>query len=217
MQFTTPSGALEAQLSHVTVAGWTGRDGAAVQHHIEELAALGVRPPSTVPLYYRVSPNLLTQARAIQVLGPDTSGEVEPLILQVGGVFYLGLGSDHTDRALEAVSVAASKQICPKPIAPMLWPLADVQDHLDALTLSTEIDENGAWVSYQEGTFAAIRPLDALIEGAALVEGSAMFCGTLAAVGGVRPAAAYRMTLTDPLRNRTITLRYAVETLPNVS
>lgn len=217
MQFTTPSGALEAQLSHVTVAGWTGRDGAAVQHHIEELAALGVRPPSTVPLYYRVSPNLLTQARAIQVLGPDTSGEVEPLILQVGGVFYLGLGSDHTDRALEAVSVAASKQICPKPIALMLWPLADVQDHLDALMLSTEIDENGAWVSYQEGTFAAIRPLDALIEGAALVEGSAMFCGTLAAVGGVRPAAAYRMTLTDPLRNRTITLRYAVETLPNVS
>lgn len=37
------------------VAGWTGRDHGAVQHHIDELAELGIAPPSQVPLYYRVS------------------------------------------------------------------------------------------------------------------------------------------------------------------
>ena len=31
------------------VAGWTGRDEAALNHHIEELAAIGVPRPSSVP------------------------------------------------------------------------------------------------------------------------------------------------------------------------
>lgn len=214
MQFTTPSGPLPAQLTHVTVAGWTGRDRAAVDHHIAELAALGVAPPSEVPLYYRVSAALLTQAPAIQVLGAETSGEVEPLVLKFGTALYLGLGSDHTDRALEAVSVAASKQICAKPVAPMLWPLDEVVGHIDALRLTTDVEDGGQWTRFQEGTLAALRPLRQLIEGAALPEGGALFCGTLPALGGVRPALSYRMRLSDPVRARAITLHYAVETLP---
>lgn len=35
------------------VAGWTGRDEAALRHHIEELAAIGVPRPSSVPVFYR--------------------------------------------------------------------------------------------------------------------------------------------------------------------
>ena len=38
------------------MAGWTGRDRAAVDHHIAELAALGVAGPSCVPTFYRLSP-----------------------------------------------------------------------------------------------------------------------------------------------------------------
>ena len=37
------------RISHLIVAGWTGRDRAKVQHHIEELALLGVPAPSTTP------------------------------------------------------------------------------------------------------------------------------------------------------------------------
>ena len=36
-------------LNEVVVAGWTGRDIAKVQEHIDELAHLGVKPPATVP------------------------------------------------------------------------------------------------------------------------------------------------------------------------
>ena len=30
----------------LVIAGWTGRDVAALEHHIEELKAIGVQPPS---------------------------------------------------------------------------------------------------------------------------------------------------------------------------
>lgn len=213
MRFDTPNGPLDAEISHLTIAGWTGRDRAAVEHHIEELAAIGVTPPSSVPLFYRVSASLLTQGD-IEVLGPDTSGEVEPLIIRSEGTLYLGLASDHTDRALEATSVAASKQVCAKPVATILWPLDDVAD-LDALQLTTDIEENATWTRYQEGTLAAIRPLADLI--ADLPDNAAMLCGTLPAIGGVRPAQAYRMALTDPATGRTIRLDYSVTTLPVIA
>lgn len=214
MRFETPQGPVEAEIQHLTVAGWTGRDRAAVDHHIAELAEIGVTPPSAVPLYYRASANLLTQNSGIEVLGEETSGEVEPLVLRVGGAMFLGLASDHTDRALEVSSVAASKQICAKPVSRALWPWEDVQGHLDVLELATDVEEDGGWVRYQEGTLAAIRPLPELIAGAGLPDQAAMLCGTLPAIGGVRPAARYRMALTDPVRGREIRLEYSVTALP---
>jgi hypothetical protein len=36
---------------YAVVAGYTGRDAAAVQHHIDELAAIGVAPPPSVPMF----------------------------------------------------------------------------------------------------------------------------------------------------------------------
>ena len=42
------------------IAGWTGRDQAAVERHIAELAAIGVARPLAVPCFYRVGANLLT-------------------------------------------------------------------------------------------------------------------------------------------------------------
>ena len=60
---------LELELRLLVIAGWTGRNLAAVQHHIDELAALGVPGPSKTPLFYRVSADLVTQADEIQVLG----------------------------------------------------------------------------------------------------------------------------------------------------
>ena len=217
MRFDTSDGALDVDIQEVIVAGWTGRDGDAVQHHIDELAALGVAPPSEVPLFYRVSAGLLTQDAEVQVLGEATSGEVEPLVLRAKGTLWLGLASDQTDRKLEAVSVAASKQACPKPVATEVWRFDDVEDHLDALTLRCEIEEDGTWVVYQEGTLAAIRPLRELISNAALPDSSAILCGTLGAIGGVRPATRYRMLLEDPKLSRRITLDYSVRTLPIVA
>ncbi len=221
--FQTDYGPRQFDLRALTIAGWTGRDAAAVQHHIDELAALGVPPPSDVPLYYRAGAELLTQAGAIAVLGPDTSGEAEPMVIaDETGTLWLGLGSDHTDRALEAVSVAKSKQICPKPVARELWPYDDVAAHLDALWLQSEIQEcaQADAVVYQSGPLAGIRPLQTLITGlpeGCLPPGGVLLCGTLPAIGGIRPAGRFRMRLHDPVRGRTISSEYAITCLPVIT
>lgn len=201
----------------VVVAGWTGRNMDAVQHHIDELAALGIAPPSQVPLYYRVAHTLLTQDPVIDVLGDGSSGEVEPLLIQSDGKMFFGLASDHTDRDLEVHSVAASKQACAKPIAKELWDFDEIKDHLEDITLRCWIEENGREVLYQEGSLSSIRPLAELCAGAGFADGTAMLCGTFAAIGGVRPAGAYRMEASDPATGKTLALSYGVSTLPIIS
>lgn len=216
--------------SALVVAGWTGRDRAAIDHHIEELAALGVPRPSQVPLYYRVSAQMVTQATTIEVLGEDSSGEVEPVLLRCGGRWWLTVGSDHTDRRVEAYSVAVSKQMCPKPVAELAWDWDEVEAHQDEIELRSRILEGGDWVDYQRGTLAAIRPLRELIDGhargadaaASFPEGFLMTCGTLAALPdaagrGVRPARQMELELHDPRLGRRIVHRYAVRSLPIVA
>jgi hypothetical protein len=97
----------------LVIAGWTGRDEAAVERHIAELQALGVTRPRTVPCFYRVGANLLTQTDVIDVTGVDSSGEVEFVLVSLDDALYVGVGSDHTDRKVEAYRVTVSKQMCP--------------------------------------------------------------------------------------------------------
>ncbi|MEO0959325.1 MAG: DUF2848 family protein, partial [Pseudomonadota bacterium] len=74
LRFETPEGALEVTPRRCLIAGWTGRDPSKVAHHIEELAAIGVAPPSTTPLYYRVPAALTAQETAYEVLSAETGG-----------------------------------------------------------------------------------------------------------------------------------------------
>lgn len=228
MQFTdADGGSRNIPLVHGIIAGWTARDRAAVDHHIEELAAIGVPAPSAVPLYYRVAAATFTQQARIEVVGSETSGEVEPVVIDDGETLWLGVGSDHTDRALETHSVALSKQICPKPLGHTLWPFADVADRLDTFELRSWIRETAGadWVPYQEGTLSTIRPLPDLIAGAPtagnsgrLAPGTAMLCGTLTVLsGGVRSAHAFRMELRDPLHGRSLEHSYEIVPLPVVA
>ncbi|MEQ3624509.1 MAG: DUF2848 domain-containing protein [Celeribacter sp.] len=222
IEFRANGAPLPLDLKHLIVAGWTGRDADAIAHHIEELAALGVPAPSATPLYYRVSAPLLTTAPLLEAVGDASSGEVEPLIVEADGKRYLGLASDHTDRALEAHSVAMSKQVCAKPCAMELWAWDDIADRIEEIELESWIEEDGAWVPYQSGTIAAIRPLADLIEGSRIgalsAEGPvAMLCGTFGAKGGVRPAARFRMEMRDPKTGRTIRHEYSTTTLPEVA
>jgi hypothetical protein len=41
----------EVAVAHAVIAGWTGRDAAAVEKHIKELEALGVKRPATTPIF----------------------------------------------------------------------------------------------------------------------------------------------------------------------
>ena len=207
------------EISHAVIAGWTGRDRAAMEKHIAELEALGVRRPASTPVYYRVAASRLTLASSIEVSGEESSGEVEFLLVQFDGRLWVGVGSDHTDRKLETIGVTLSKQICEKPIAARLWLFDDVAPHWDRLVLRSHIVEGGERKLYQEGPVTTMQ--DPLALAAAwnagerqLPEGTVMFCGTLAAKGGIRPAARFDMELHDPVLQRTLIGGYDIQPLP---
>ncbi len=172
---------------NVIVAGYTGRDETQVRHHIAELAAIGVAPPPQIPMIYRMAPELLTTAGEVQVSADNSSGEVEPVLIRHAGAWYLGVGSDHTDRTLETVDIAESKQACPKPIgadvvAVRSWKSFDY----DSCQASSSVD--GA--AYQRGSLAGLRRPDDLLtllmeQSPELADGDlVVFGGTLPLIGG---------------------------------
>src|SRR3712207_3980764 len=87
----------------VLMAGYTGRDQAAVQAHIDELREHGVPAPKRVPILFPSTADRLTQDDEIEVLGDRTSGEAELVLLYHEGRTYVAAGSDHTDREVEKV------------------------------------------------------------------------------------------------------------------
>jgi hypothetical protein len=202
----------------LVVAGLTGRDTAEVEHHLHELAAIGVKAPKTIPAYFRNTRSLVTHATDIEVLGPDSSGEVEFVLVSLEDGLWVGVGSDHTDRRVEAVAIDVSKQLCQKVIAPLLWRFDEIAAHWDSLTLRAWIEEDGKLVPYQDGTVASIRRPEELIAGytggAPLPVGTVMFGGTFGAIGGIRPSAHFEMELADPVLGRAIRHGYTVATLP---
>ncbi|MCS6853548.1 MAG: DUF2848 domain-containing protein [Elioraea sp.] len=204
----------------LVIAGLTGRDRAAVEHHVEELRALGVRPPPTIPAYFRASASLLTTATEIETLGADSSGEAEFILVSMADGLWVGLGSDHTDRRVESYAIDVSKQLCPKPVAPLLWRYEEVAPHWDRLVLRSWIEDGAPTrlVPYQEGLTAALRPPAELIAGftggAPLPCGTVLFGGTFPAKGGIRPSSRFEMELEDPVLGRVIRHGYRVRTLP---
>ncbi len=201
----------------LVIAGWAGRDKAATEHHIAELEALGVRRPEQVPTYYRASASRLTTQSAIEVIGGDSSGEVEPVVIRHDGKLYVGVGSDHTDRKLETHGVALSKQICDKPIAATVWPYEEVAGHWDSLVLRSYATIDGQRVLYQEGGTAALIHIQELMDGCragGLADETVMFGGTIPAIGGIRPASRFEGELHDPVLGRTIKFGYDIKILP---
>lgn len=144
-----------AQKPTTVIAGYTGADQQKVREHIHELSLLGVEPPENVPEFYLVSPTSLTQAGRISV-GLQTSGEAEPVLIRFQGRYLLTLGSDHTDREVEARSVQASKAVCPKPLArkALEFDLSLEKQNWEGLKLVCSVDGE----PYQEGK-ASLLPI----------------------------------------------------------
>jgi len=207
-------------VTSLIIAGWTGRDKAAVEKHIRELEELGIARPASTPIYYRASATRVTTATSIESTGEASSGEVEFVVAQWQGKLWIGVGSDHTDREVEKYNITVSKQMCDKPIAPAFWTFEDVAGHWDRLVMRSFIYENGKRVLYQEGTVASMLDPQTLIDGLGhekkLPEGTMMFCGTFAAKGGIRPASRFEFEIEDPVLKRKIEHGYDIKTLPVV-
>jgi Protein of unknown function (DUF2848) len=212
---TTP---LTLPIDQAVIAGWTGRDPVARDKHIAELEAIGIARPATTPIYYRCAARRLTTADSIEVSGGYSSGEVEFVLIGWQGRIFVGAGSDHTDRKVETYSVTVSKQMCDKVMAPVLWELEDVIGHWDRMILRSHAWIDGARVLYQEGTLDAMLPVEELIDrgfgGKRFPDGCAMFGGTFAAKGGIRPSSRFEFELEDPVLKRSIKHAYDVTTLP---
>ena len=86
------------------------------------------------------------------------------------------------------------------------------------MILRSWADIDGARVLYQEGTLDAMLPVKDLIErgfgGKGLPDGCAMFGGTFAAKGGIRPAESLRVRAGGPRAERKISHGYDVITMP---
>ncbi|MBN9263654.1 MAG: DUF2848 domain-containing protein [Hyphomicrobium sp.] len=207
--------------NELVVAGWTGTDEKGLLHHIEELAVLGVPRPSSVPVFYRNAVSNVMQVDRLQVLGPDTSGEVEPVVLAMDDGLWLTVGSDHTDRKAEAMGIALSKQLCAKVIGTVAWRLDDVAGRWESLIVRAHATIDGKRVLYQEGTLKSLRhPSDLIARyagGKPLSVGTVMMGGTMSAIGGIRPASRFEMELEDPASGERITHAYDIEALPVVT
>jgi 2-keto-4-pentenoate hydratase/2-oxohepta-3-ene-1,7-dioic acid hydratase in catechol pathway len=206
-------------VNHLVLAGWAGRDQAAVEAHIRELEALGTSRPSRTPVFYRVASRLLTTGDAIEVVGDETSGEVEFVLVIRDDGAWVGLGSDHTDRDLERQSVALAKQLCAKVMAPALWRLDDVMEHWDDIALRSWTYRDGVRAAYQDGTLAQILTPANLLSmyagfAAPLAAGGVLFSGTLPTLREIAPADAFEMELFDPVLKRRIRHSYRIDVLP---
>ncbi len=203
----------------LVVAGWEGKDREAVRRHIEELGRLGVPAPSRTPTYMSLWPAILTTAEEIAVTGPESSGEVECVLLRQAERLYVGVGSDHTDRGFEKYDIPASKQMCGKPLAPVVWDLEEVRGHLDRLILRSWSTRQGRRRLYQEGTLAANRDVLALLreipeEADPGSGGLVLFCGTFAARDGIEIGELFEFEMEDPLTGRRIAHCYRIRRLP---
>ncbi len=211
---------VSVRITKAVIGGWTARDQAGLQHHIEELAKIGVPPPEKTPMFYRVGARRLTTDDRIEALGNGSSGEVEWVLLKHAGQLWVGAGSDHTDRSLEKQGISVAKQVCDKPIARQFWPFEEVADYWDQIELRSEIVIDGERQLYQEGVAASLlHPTELLAlyrrDEGEMADGTLLFGGTMAAIGGVRTADRFMFSLRDPVTRREISHGYDIEILPN--
>jgi hypothetical protein len=197
------------------IAGYTGRDRAAIDEHIQELEKLGVAPPPSVPAFYRVPPQLLTQDTRLVTTEPATSGEAEAALIVHAGEAFVTIGSDHTDRAAERLDVPLSKRSCDKVLGTTAWRLAEVADRWDSLGLRSWVGADASQ-PYQDGSLASLLPPGELLASIPWRTKSldfVLFCGTLPTVGGVALSPRFKAHICDPRTERLLELDYAVETV----
>jgi hypothetical protein len=210
---------IEFVCTKIVNAGYTGKNQAEVRKHIDELKALGVPAPDSVPTYYAKACGLLTYADSLEVADTDNSGEAEYVILVGKDEMFIAAGSDHTDRNLEVTSVISkAKQMCPNVISRSVWRLSDLEDHWDDLVIKAWINGDPNEV-YQEAKLSAmLNPQEILERVRPLVDGdltgTIIYSGTVATIGEIRFSNKFEMTLEDSVRGKTLYCGYSIQPFP---
>ncbi|GAB3135556.1 DUF2848 domain-containing protein [Tsukamurella serpentis] len=224
LTFTLPDGSTETvEVLNVLNAGYAGRDQAEVEHHIAELAELGVPAPQTTPTVYPVSPYLARQTDQVDVQHGRTSGEAEWGIVLLGDRdedVLLVAACDHTDRELERHGVAWSKNASPDVLSEKAWRLTDVADRIDAITMRAWVGTGDSEETLiQDGTMGDLLTpgywLDVLAERGLRKRGTVLISGTISMLEGVNQFVdQWRVELGDPATGNTLDCRYRVARMP---
>lgn len=199
--------------------GWAGRDQEEVRKHAAELADHGIRGPKNLPEYFIVSPNVITHDPAITCVGDGTCGEIEFFFFRRDGEIYVGVGSEHTDRALEAVDMIKSKAICYKPMSKQIWRYSEIKDHWDDIQLTAwQVNEKGEKVLYQDSPCGSLITLeDLLAEAEKLFDDLndvIIWSGTIPTIEGLVYGSWFGGEMYDKVLDRKLTFEYDIEVVP---
>jgi len=160
---------------------------------------------------------LLTTAPEVDVVGEDSSGEVEFVLVAEPDAMYVGVGSDHTDRKVEAYGVTVSKQMCPKPIGRSFGDSRMYKSIGPArAALARDAQGKAPALPGRRGKRDARAARSARAPrrfGREALAGTAMFCGTLAVQGEIGGGERFEIELHDPLNNRSLRHGYATRSL----
>ena len=205
--------------------GYAGRDQASVTAHVEELRALGVPAPSSVPSMYWVEPGRISSDSSLMVVGDECSGEVEFFAAyDSSGKMYFTIASDHTDRKLETVSVSKAKQCCSKIIGGVFWDFNDVRDHWDSLIIRSWVSklDSEDFRLYQEASLGSLLSPAELLDLAekdrkslSLPGAVSFFSGTVPLKSEICYSGEFKMELEDPILKRYIRHSYKITELPD--
>lgn len=207
--------AFELNYERVFAIGYAGRDMAKTMEHIKELERdLGVPAPKKIPTIFQCGNYVLTQEKDLVFVGERTCGEVEYVIIVKEGQIYIGLGSDHTDRELEADNVPKAKQVCAKPICSKIWDYEEMKDHWDSIKLRSWQTVDGKEIVYQSGSLADILPvekiLDELNSRVGGIDNCVIYSGTVPVSDGFHYGTNFRYEMDDETLGRKLTSDYNV-------
>jgi Protein of unknown function (DUF2848) len=200
--------------------GYAGRDQAEVQHHIEELAALGVPAPKSIPTLYPLSGHLVSQDDHLQAPHARCSGEAEwaMIVGDDADDILVAAACDHTDRALEVHGVAWSKQSFPDMIGDVAWRYAEIESSMDQFSLRGWVRHGAKEDLIQNGSPARLLPprywIDRLRSAGLLRPGTLVLSGAIGMIEGVDQfAEGWRVEMADGKGNVS-RVAYNVEVLP---
>jgi len=196
------------EVKKIINGGHSARDKSSVQAHIKEMEKIKIPGPKNIPTFIPLSNNMITTESTIQVQHEKTNGEIEFMLLQKEGEWYVTIGSDHSDRDLATYSIPASKQVYPNIIAPIVWPVNEVVNHWDEIEMKLWVVVNGEKELYQNGKFEEILPLNFWIRKMEELNlnkhGSAVMAGTIQTKGELKYGERIEFEMNDPVLKRKI-------------
>lgn len=197
--------------------GFTIRDRAQMQRHLDEVIGVSVAWPEKPPVIFPISSWATLITDDVPVQYETTSGEIEIVMIKQDGKLFVTCGSDHTDRELEKTDIPWGKQVTPNIFAPTVWNWEEVKDHWDQVEMESYV--NGEL--YQKASVAEFWSPDEIVRS---VQGripesdgtTILFSGTVVSVDGVMDFGLnWSLRMTDPVLNRTIRHDYTVTVLSN--